>query len=358
MSQRNETSILVIILLVAIAIVSSGLFGIWWFLTKAPTVNQPKARVPKLATSDSPQRKNSSTKPQKVATFAQVKNVPQGLFKYGGSTTWAPINREVHPELEQFLPQFRLSYTDAPEKQSGSGSGIAMLLDNQLSFAHSSRPLKDIEQQRAAQQGIKLQAIPVAVDVIAIAVHPDLDIPGLTINQIKAIYTGLITNWRQVGGADLPIQPYSRQILVSGTGEFFVQEVLQGDEFSQNVEFVASHTEALKKVTTEPGAIYYASASSLVPQCKIKTLPVGDEINQLVPPYQKPWVTPKQCPQKRNQLNRAAFNSGDYPITRQLFVIVKQNEQLEQVVGEAYSNLLLTNQGQELIEYAGFVRTR
>ncbi|MFM7354496.1 MAG: phosphate ABC transporter substrate-binding protein, partial [Microcystis aeruginosa] len=62
--------------------------------------------------------------------------------------------------------------------------------------------------------------------------------------------------------------------------------------------------------------------------------------------------------QKRNQLNELAFQKGEYPITRRLFVIIKQNGQLDEQAGEAYANLLLTDQGQELIKKAGFVPLR
>lgn len=78
----------------------------------------------------------------------------------------------------------------------------------------------------------------------------------------------------------------------------------------------------------------------------------------LVPPYKNPFVPSSQCPAQRNQLNADAFQNGQYPITRNLFVIVKQNGQIDQQAGEAYASLLLTPQGQELIEKAGFVRIR
>lgn len=77
-----------------------------------------------------------------------------------------------------------------------------------------------------------------------------------------------------------------------------------------------------------------------------------------MPPYQEPFVPPSECPNKRNQLNSQAFRSGDYAITRNLFVIVKQNNQTDQQAGVAYANWLLTPQGQELIEKAGFVRLK
>lgn len=92
-------------------------------------------------------------------------------------------------------------------------------------------------------------------------------------------------------------------------------------------------------------------------QCTVKPLPLGGT-NELVTPYQDPFVPLTQCPQKRNQLNVAAFQSGQYSITRRLFVIVKQDGQSDQQAGVAYANLLLTTQAQELITQAGFVSSR
>ncbi len=81
-------------------------------------------------------------------------------------------------------------------------------------------------------------------------------------------------------------------------------------------------------------------------------------MKELVAPYQEPFIELSQCPQQRNQLNTPAFQSGKYPITRRLFVIVKQDGGVDQQAGEAYAKLLLTFQGQELIAKAGFVGIR
>lgn len=142
--------------------------------------------------------------------FANMQNVPSGLFSYGGSTTWAPIRSVVDPVIQTDWTGFRLLYTDPISGAPGSGTGIRMLIDNQLAFSQSSRPLKDKEHQQARQRGFSLKEIPVAIDGIALAVNPSLNIPGLTIAQIKDIYTGKITNWSQVGGPNLQITPYSR----------------------------------------------------------------------------------------------------------------------------------------------------
>ncbi|MBD1929322.1 PstS family phosphate ABC transporter substrate-binding protein [Trichocoleus sp. FACHB-90] len=344
MSQKNETTVLVLALLITAGLLGGGF---WWF-TNRSGVNLGGKRI--NATNQSAQ----ST----VETFAQVQGVPSGLFSYGGSTTWAPIRKEVDRGIQTVWPKFVLRYTDPTSGAPGSGAGIKMLLNNQLAFAQSSRSIKDEEYQQAQQRGFTLKEIPVAIDGIAIAVNPNLNIPGLTIAQLKDIYTGKITNWQEVGGPNLPIKPYSRRIEEGGTIEFFAENVLQGQNFGANVQFIGTTTEALREVATNPGSIYYASAPEVVGQCTVKPLPLGRTPDQLVPPYQEPFVPLEQCPTQRNDLNSSAFQSGKYPITRNLFVIVKLNGQVDQQAGEAYANLLLTQQGQQLLEEAGFVRIR
>ncbi len=342
MSERKETTILVLALLTTFGLVG-GAF--WW-------VTQGGIRLTAL--------NNNLTEPTNEAninTFAQVTNPPSGLFNYGGSTTWAPIRGIVDPAIEIVHPQFQLRYTDPTSGSPGSGSGIKMLLESQLAFAQSSRSINDQELTRAKTRGLQLKEIPVAIDGIAIAVHPNLNISGLTIAQLKEIYSGKLTNWQQLGGTDLQIIPYSRRINEGGTVEFFAENVLEGGDFGSNVQFISTTTQALRAVAANRGGIYYASAPEVVSQCTVKPLPLG-RTTEFVAPYQEPFVALSQCPIKRNQLNSSAFKSGDYPITRRLFVIIKLNGDVDQQAGEAYAKLLLTSQGQELIAKAGFVSIR
>jgi phosphate transport system substrate-binding protein len=233
-----------------------------------------------------------------------------------------------------------------------------MLLEGQLAFVQSSRPLEDQEYQQAQFQGFSLKQIPVGIDGIAIAVHPSLSIPGLNLQQLQDIYTGKITNWQQIGGPDLEITLYSGRPGNSGTVEFFVKDVLANTSLGSQVQYVYDTTDGLQRLANDPGGIYYASAPEVIPQCGVKALPIAREDNNFVSPYQDPVVPPDRCPQEQNQLNANAFKTGEYPITRQLFVIIKEDGQIDQQAGEAYANLLLTNEGQELISNAGFVRIR
>ncbi|MDZ7956320.1 MAG: PstS family phosphate ABC transporter substrate-binding protein [Aulosira sp. DedQUE10] len=340
----NETGVLALTLAITLGLVGAVF---WWLANKSGVIN---------SFTNNPARQ--VVQPQED-TFTQKTNAPpSGLFSYGGSTTWAPIRKEVDPGMQKLWPQFQLRYTDPTTGAPGSGTGIKMLLDNQLAFSQSSRSLKDEEYQKAEQRGFKLKEIPVAIDGIAIAVHPSLQIPGLTLAQLKDIYTGKLTNWQQVKGRNLPITAYSRRLEEGGTIEFFDQNVMGGEKFGTNVQFIPTTTQALKEVAKNAGAIYYASAPEVVGQCSIQPLPLGRKSDQLISPYKEPFISLQQCPQQRNQINAAAFQKAEYPITRRLFVIVKQNGQSDQQAGEAYANWLLTPQGQELITKAGFVRIR
>lgn len=346
MSQKNETLPLLLALFITLGIIGSGL---WWLFNKMGG-NRIGDLQPSSTVSVAP-----STP---IKTLAEVKDVPEGLFNYGGSTTWAPIRHDVDRAIQTVWPDFQLRYTEPTTGTPGSGSGIKMLLNNQLSFSQSSRPLKPEEFQEAERRGFKLKEIPVAIDGIAIAVHPDLKISGLTVSQLKDIYTGKITNWQEVGGPKRAIVPYSRRKEDGGTVEFFRENVLEGGEFGLNVQYVYSTTPALREVSQNLGGIYYASAPEIVPQCTVKPLPIGKKAGEWIAPYQEPFLPLAQCPNQRNQLNQTAFQKADYPITRRLFVIVKQNGQIDEQAGVAYSDLLLTEQGQKLITKSGYVNIR
>ncbi|MEM6450265.1 MAG: PstS family phosphate ABC transporter substrate-binding protein [Cyanobacteria bacterium P01_D01_bin.105] len=290
-------------------------------------------------------------------TFEEVANVPDGEFNYGGSTTWAPLRKVLDPALMERFSAFQLQYTSpAPDsgRVAGSGTGIRMLLDGELDFSQSSRPLKEKERAEAKRQGNELKQVAVAIDGIAVAVNPSLGITGLTVTQLKQIYTGQVTNWRELGGPDLAILPYTRIAEDSGTVEFFTESVLDEEQYAPWTQFVENTTVGVRRVAENQGGIYYASAPEIVSQCLIKPLPLG-EGGQFVAPYEPPYVETSDCPRYRNRLNAAAFQSGEYPLTRKLFVIVKENGEEEEQIGVAYANLMLTEEAKALIEGAGFV---
>ncbi|NEO90113.1 MAG: phosphate ABC transporter substrate-binding protein [Moorea sp. SIO3G5] len=289
--------------------------------------------------------------------LAYLSELPTQIeWRYGGSTTWARIRKEVDERIQKTQPKLKLDYKEHPTEPPGSGTGIKMLLNGQLDFAQSSRRITDKEIYQARQKGFTFREIPVAINAIAVAVHPNLKVRGLTISQLKAIYTGKITNWSEVGGPNLSITPYSRKKEAGGTVNYFVEAILDGEEFGKNVQFTYNTTEAIRKVANDPGGIYYASVVDIVPQCTIKPLPLVKNNDRFIAPYQEPFVHQNQCNERnRNQVNSVAFKDGTYPITSQLFVIIKKNGKAEEKAGYAYVDLLRTDEGKKLLEKAGFL---
>lgn len=355
MAQKNDTVPLLLAFLITAGLVGGGF---WWF-TRQTGVNLGLGGSNPNALPSAGPAGSTSTPAQAGGEFSSVQNVPAGLFNYGGSTSWAPIRLVADSAIQAARPEFRLRYVNPVGSAPGSGTGIRMLIQGELAFAQSSRPLLDQEYQQAQQRGVKLQQTAVAIDGIAVVVNPGLNLPGLTLDQLRDIYSGKVTNWQAVGGPNLAIQPFTRPENAGGTIELFVEEVLKGNPWGATVQRVSTTTEALRKLADSPGGIYFASAPEVVPQCTVKPMPLGRKSGEFVAPYQAPLTSPDQCRSgQRNQLNAAAFQNGQYPLTRNLYVIVQQNGQKEEQAGNAYANLLLTAQGQALIAQAGFVRLR
>jgi phosphate transport system substrate-binding protein len=288
-------------------------------------------------------------------SFAQVPNVPTGHFSYGGSPTWASIRLIVDPVIQAERREFQLRYIQPTHPPVGSSEGIRMLLDGEVSIAQTTRPPSSAEYREAEKRGFTLNKIPVAIDGISVAVHPQLQIPGLTLEQLQAIYSGDIVNWHELGGPDLAIRAYSPPQDAGDTASFFASEVLKGKSFGTNVAFVDTATQALRQLAAEPGGIYYASAPEIVTQCSVKTLPLSQQKNEWVPPYQPPLIPGRDCPKMRNRINIEAFQTRAYPLIRHLYIVIKDENNLKEQAGNAYASFLLTRQGQKLIQQSGFV---
>jgi len=313
-----------------------------------------------IFTQSNPDLISSASNPVLYQTLAEVPNVPQGLFNYGGATTFAPLrSKAVVSAINLAHPKFQLYFIEAMGGKPGSGSGIKMLLAGELSFAQSSRPLKDTEFSKAKERGFTLEQVPVAIEGIAFYVNPLVSIPGLSLSQVGDIFTGKITNWKALGGPDLPITPFSPNVQVSGTADVLKEKVLAGKEFSPSVQEVETTTESIRKVAKTPGGIGYATASVVIGQKTINPLPLSNiHLLPLSTGAGQVFVSPTSGANDIGGVNRAAFANGSYPLTRRIFVIIKRDGRLDEQAGSAYTNLLLSNEGQRLVEQAGFVPIR
>jgi phosphate transport system substrate-binding protein len=274
-----------------------------------------------------------------------VQSVPKGLFTYTSTVTFASVNsRSMDNAIQQAHPEFRLRYLEPITGNPGSTTSIAMLLNSQASFAGTARPLEDEEYEKAKTRNLTLEQIPIAIDGIAFYVHKAVPISGLSIDQLQAIYLGKVTNWKQLGGPDLPIAPVSFDPKLVSMLNFVLGD-RKDQDLGANVQIVRDVTTAIRKVANTPGAIGYASASEVSRQQSVYALRIAKA-------HTKNYVRPIL---DRNQINIEAFQRGTYPLTRRLFVVIRRDGTLDEQAGIAYTNLLLSDEGQRLIAEAGFV---
>ena len=141
---------------------------------------------------------------------------------------WAEQYREIKPDVS-------IAVTGG-----GSGTGIAALINGTVDIANASRKMKDKEIAAAQENGIDPIEFTVAVDALAVIVHPDNPVNELTIDQLADIFTGRVTNWSEIGGHDEQIIILSRETN-SGTHVYFLEEVVRkGDK--ENTDIFAPQT--------------------------------------------------------------------------------------------------------------------
>ena len=138
---------------------------------------------------------------------------------------------------------------------TGSGSGITAVQEGTCDIGLSSRALKDEEKAAGLKETI------LAYDGIAIIVHPDNPVNDLTIEQIAQLYTGEITNWKDVGGNDAEVVLIGREA-ASGTRDGF-ESITGTKEKCQYRQELTSTGDVITAVSQNPDAIGYASLASI-----------------------------------------------------------------------------------------------
>lgn len=240
-----------------------------------------------------------------------------------GSTTVGPIAKQFKEYYERLHP----GAINITVSESGSGNGAKSLINGVCDIADMSRFMKDKEFKAAVEKGIVPVAHVVAMDGIAIVVHPSNPVEHLSIAQVRAIYNGTIKNWREVGGPDQKIVMISRDTN-SGTYETFETLVMDKEKIAGDAEYVGSNGQARQRVMSTPAAIGY----------------VGLGFIEGVKPLKINGVEPT---------NRTVA-SGKYPISRPLYMFTNGYPKLGSHV-HAFVTLHLTPEGQEIIESIGYV---
>jgi phosphate transport system substrate-binding protein len=299
------------------------------------------------SSSDKSSAEKSSSDIRLYDSMKEVPKVPEGTFNYGGAVLFASITASgAHKAMTNAHPGFHLVYTEPTYGSPGNSRSLAMLLNGELSFGQIALPLADAEYNKAKERGFTLEQVPVAIDAIVAFTHPDVSIPGLSIDQLRDIYKGKITNWKEVGGPNLPIVPFARPKVATLLHVLLGPEV---DLVSPKVQYIRDYTHAIRQVASTPGAISFGGSGPLVGQQTIRPL-------ALAPAYSQKYVPPFIDDGKR--INATAFRDGTYPMIRRLYIAIRRDKKIDEQVGVAYTNMLLSKEGQQFVEKAGFLPLR
>lgn len=253
------------------------------------------------------------------------KKVEQVSITMNGSTTvfpiaqrWAELYMDMHPNVNISV------------EGTGSGNGIAALIDGTTDIANSSREIKSSEIEKAKEKGVNPTEIQIALDGLAIVVHPEVDVSNLTKEQVKQIFFGEIKNWKELGGQDLPIVVVTRDTS-SGTYGAFVELALGNEEKIVSSALVQGSNQAVKNVIgTTRGSIGYIGLGYV--DSSVKTVKL-DGIE----------------PNVENVLNHS------YGLGRKLYMYTNGEPKGEV---KNFIDYCLSEEGQKVVEEVGFIRIK
>ncbi len=249
----------------------------------------------------------------------EASNTPLfGELTFAGSTTVQPLAGALGEAFQERHPDVRLNIA-----AGGTRVGIQAIHDGTVDIGMASRALSAEE-----AQGITVHVI--ALDVIAIVVHPSNPLDDLDMETLAAIYRGEVTNWNQIGGPDLEIAPIARETS-SGTRGAFDELVLGGEEpVASGLLTAVTAGDMAAMVATRPGAIGYVGFGNITSNLKVLAID---------------GVAPSS----------ETARSGEYPLVRPLSLLTGP---LSQPLADEFINFVLSPEGQQIVEEAGWIPVR
>ena len=245
--------------------------------------------------------------------------VPQKeTLAIAGSTTVQPIASRAAEEYMKINKNIVVSVAGG-----GSGAGIKMVKEASADIGTSSRELTSDE----INTDPKLVPTAIANDGVAIIVHPSNTVTELSKEQIRGIFAGNITNYKQLGGPDKEIVVIIRES-GSGTRTSFEDIVMNKAPNAASAEQQSSNGAVKATVASNPNAIGYVGAGFI--DDSVKALPVGGV---------KPTTE--------------TIKSATYPISRKLFMVTRGEPTGKE---KAFIDYVLSPAGQNIVEEEGFVK--
>lgn len=244
-----------------------------------------------------------------------------------GSDTVLPLSQQEAESFMKKTPSASVTVTGG-----GSGVGISALLEGTTDIAQASRKIKFDERQKLQAQGKTLKEVIAAYDALAIIVHPENKVTNLTREQLEGIFTGKITNWKEVGGADMKIVPYSRETS-SGTYEFFKESVLKNRNYMNGIMSMPATGAIVQSISQTKGGIGYIGLAYL---------------NKSVKPVHVSYDEGKTF----TEPSVANAKNETYPVVRPLYYYYVTSA--EPVV-KPFIDFVLSPAGQKIVSDIGFI---
>ncbi|MFZ3070637.1 MAG: phosphate ABC transporter substrate-binding protein [Anaerolineaceae bacterium] len=255
------------------------------------------------------------------------------LIENKGSDTIVNLALAWAEYYQKLDPAVNISVTGG-----GTGTGIAALINGTADIANASRKITQDEIVDAQKNGVEPYEIIIAHDAIAIIVNLENPVDQLTLQQISDIYSGKITNWKEVGGEDRPIVRLSRETN-SGTHVYFLETVLRmGDKdskllFDPHTLLLASSEGITTEVRDNPNAIGYDGLGYVTPDVKVLRVARSAEDQFVLP-------------------SAETVNQATYPISRDLYVYTNGKPT---GVLKVYLDWILSDEAQQIVLQTGFV---
>ena len=244
-----------------------------------------------------------------------------------GTTTGGTVSTDGSTSMEKVIGALGESFMEANSgttftyNPTGSGSGIQAVSEGRCDIGLSSRALKDDEKASGLKETI------VALDGIAIIVNPQNPVKDLSLEQIAKIYTGEITNWKDVGGEDAEIVRIGREA-GSGTRDGF-ESITDTKDACQYRQELTSTGDVITTVSQNPNAIGYASLAAIKDSVKALT------VNGVAP-------------------TEATVKDGTYLVQRPFVLVTKEGAALSETA-QKFFDFAISADAASIISAAGAV---
>lgn len=227
-------------------------------------------------------------------------------------------------------------------RSNGSHGAYQNLIDGNTDLIIDSRDISRNESSYAKEKGVKITTAPLARDAMVFLVNPENKVDNLSLKQIRKIYTGEITNWKQVGGEDHEIHPYVRDP-DSGSQEKMETLVMQGEKMKEWPEMMlTTMLSPYFTIQADPWGIaytpYYFCDRMVRDLVNVKVLSIDG-----VAPKKETIVDSKK--------------SKTYPFVSYIYVAKRADEPASSIPGRIY-DWLLSEESWDIIDESGYIALR